>query len=101
MEQRLISLAEKQPLVLVIEDLHWADESSIDLLAHILPLIKRTRFTFIGLAVRAKDQRSLWNKLAPVLEECRENLVEVPLQSLSVDESRTLMKTPSRWRLLA
>ena len=33
-EQLLTSLAEKQPLVLVIEDLHWADESSIDLLAH-------------------------------------------------------------------
>ena len=25
-EQLLLSLAEKQPLVLLIEDLHWADE---------------------------------------------------------------------------
>jgi class 3 adenylate cyclase/tetratricopeptide (TPR) repeat protein len=91
-EQRLLSLAEKQPLVLVIEDLHWADESSIDLLAYVLPLIKRTRFSFIGLSRSRQRPENLWNKLAPVLEECRENLVEVPLQSLSVEESRTLMK---------
>ena len=90
-EQRLLSLAEKQPLVLVFEDLHWADESSIDLLAYVLPLIKRTRFSFIGLSRSRQRPVSFWNKLAPVLEECRENLVEVPLQSLSVEESRTLM----------
>ena len=47
-EQGLLSLAEQQPVVLVIDDLHWADASSIDLLAYILPLIKRTRLTFIG-----------------------------------------------------
>ena len=91
-EQRLLSLAEKQPLVLVIEDLHWADESSIDLLAYVLPLIKRTRFSFIGLSRSRQRPVSLWNKLAPVLEECCDNLVEVPLQSLSVEEGRTLMK---------
>ena len=91
-EQWLLSLAEKQPLVVVIEDLHWADQSSIDLLAYVLPLIKRTRLTFIGLSRSRHRPANLWNKLAPVLEECRENLVEIPLQSLSVNESRTLMK---------
>jgi len=90
-EQFLTSLAEKQPLVLVIEDLHWADESSIDLIAHILPLIKRTRLTFVGLSRSRQRPENLWKKLGPVLEECRENLVDVPLQPLSVEESRSLM----------
>lgn len=91
-EQRLLSIAEKQPLVLLIEDLHWADESSIDLLAYVLPLIKRTQFSFIGISRSRQRPVSLWDKLAPVLEECSDNLVEIPLQSLSVEEGRTLMK---------
>jgi class 3 adenylate cyclase/tetratricopeptide (TPR) repeat protein len=91
-EQRLLSLSEKQPVVLLIEDLHWADQSSIDLLAYVLPLIKRTRLTFIGVSRSRHEPINLWNKLNPVLEDCREHLVEVPLQSLSVDASRTLVK---------
>jgi len=90
-EALLISLGEKQPVVLVIEDLHWADESSIDLIAHLLPLIKRTRFSFVGLSRSRQRPANLWQKLAPILEECRENLVDIPLQSLSVEESRSLM----------
>ena len=59
-EQPLTSLAEKQPLVLVIEDLHWADESSIDLLAYLLPLIRRTRLSFVGLSRSRQRPASLW-----------------------------------------
>jgi class 3 adenylate cyclase/tetratricopeptide (TPR) repeat protein len=34
-------LAQDAPLVLVFEDMHWADESSINLLEHLLPLVER------------------------------------------------------------
>jgi class 3 adenylate cyclase/tetratricopeptide (TPR) repeat protein len=91
-EQRLIALSEKQSVVLLIEDLHWADQSTIDLLAYVLPLIKRTRLAFIGASRSRYEPVDLWNKLNPVLEGCREHLVEVPLQSLSTDASRTLVK---------
>jgi class 3 adenylate cyclase/tetratricopeptide (TPR) repeat protein len=91
-EQRLVALAEKQPVVLLIEDLHWADQSTIDLLAYVLPLVKRTRLTFIGASRSRHEPVDLWNKLNPVLEDCREHLVEVPLHSLSTDASRTLVR---------
>lgn len=91
-ENVLISMAEKQPVVLVIEDLHWADESSINLLAYLLPLINRTRLSFVGLSRSRQRPANLWGKLTPVLEECRENLVDVPLQSLSIEDSRSLMR---------
>jgi len=91
-EQRLLALAEKQPVTLVIEDLHWADQSTIDLIAYVLPLIKRTRLTFIGVSRSRLEPINLWSKLNPVLDNFREHLVEVPLQSLSVDASRTLVK---------
>lgn len=91
-EQRLLALAEKQPVVLLIEDLHWADQSTIDLLAYVLPLTKQTRLTFIGTSRSRHEPVNLWNKLNPVLENCREHLVEVPLQSLSAEASRTLVQ---------
>jgi class 3 adenylate cyclase/tetratricopeptide (TPR) repeat protein len=35
-------LAQRQPLVLVLEDWHWADQSSVDLAEHLLPLTLNT-----------------------------------------------------------
>ena len=63
-EDELLALAEQQPIVLVIDDLHWADESSIDLLASVLPLVKRTRFTCISVSRSRQKPVSLWSKLA-------------------------------------
>jgi predicted ATPase/class 3 adenylate cyclase len=91
-EQALIAAGEGEPTVLMIDDLHWADASSVDLLCSVLPIVKRARLSLIGVT-RSRDRpSSLWKKLAPVLEECRDHLVELPLQSLSIDESRTLME---------
>ena len=92
-EQGLLSLAKQQPVVVMIDDLHWADASCVDLLASILPLLKRTKLTFIAVTRSRQTPTSLWSKLGPALEECREHLVEIPMQSLSNDESRTLMKS--------
>ena len=91
-EQGLLSLAKQQPVVVMIDDLHWADASCIDLLASILPLLKRTKLTFMAVTRSRQTPTGLWSKLGPALEECREHLVEIPLQSLSNDESRTLME---------
>ena len=91
-EQRLLAMAEKLPVILMIEDVHWADQSTIDLLAHTIPLVKRTRLTFIGLSRSRHEPVNLWQKLTPVLQDVREHLVDVALQALSVDASRTLVK---------
>jgi class 3 adenylate cyclase/tetratricopeptide (TPR) repeat protein len=91
-EQRLLALSEKQPVVVLIEDLHWADQSTVDLLAYVLPLIKRARLTFIAVSRSRHEPTKLWDKLNPVLKDYQEHLVEVPLQSLSLEASRTLVK---------
>ena len=91
-EQRLLALSEEQPVVLLIEDLHWADQSTIELLAYILPLIKRTRLTFIAVSRSRHEPANLWDRLNPILKDYNEHLVEVPLKSLSAASSKTLVK---------
>ena len=41
----IIKIAELMPLVLIVEDMHWADESSIDLLAALFKLLTRWKNT--------------------------------------------------------
>jgi class 3 adenylate cyclase/tetratricopeptide (TPR) repeat protein len=91
-ERELISLAERQPVVVLIEDLHWADASSVDLLAFVLPLLKRIRLTFIISSRSRQEPTSLWKRLGSALDDCQNQVVEIPLQSLSMDESRSLME---------
>jgi class 3 adenylate cyclase/tetratricopeptide (TPR) repeat protein len=43
-------LGQEQPLVLVFEDLHWADESSALLLEHLLPLVERVPVLIVGVS---------------------------------------------------
>lgn len=46
---RLLQLAaEQSPLVLILDDLHWGDESSIELLGYMLPEIAAARILLIG-----------------------------------------------------
>ncbi|HLF31452.1 MAG TPA: adenylate/guanylate cyclase domain-containing protein, partial [Xanthomonadales bacterium] len=43
-------LANVQPVVLVFEDLHWMDESSVGLLEHLLPLVESVPLLILGLS---------------------------------------------------
>jgi hypothetical protein len=51
-------LAADQPLVLVLEDWHWADQSSADLLEHLLPLSQEAR-VLIFITARPEDRSRL------------------------------------------
>ncbi len=56
-------LAATRPLVLVFEDLHWMDESSVGLLEHLLPLVERVPLLIVGLS------RPNWDTPAAHLSE--------------------------------
>lgn len=50
----LLGLAEKQALILLIDDLHWADEASISLLFHLSRRLSSARILIMG-AYRANE----------------------------------------------
>jgi class 3 adenylate cyclase/tetratricopeptide (TPR) repeat protein len=50
MRQLFLRLADQRPTVVVFEDLHWADLSSIELLESLLRLVVRHRLLFVAVA---------------------------------------------------
>ena len=76
--RRLVgALAARQPLVLVLEDLHWADPSSTDVLVRLLPLASAAPVLFC-LVTAARESLGA-------------SLTEIALQALSEDDSRQLV----------
>jgi class 3 adenylate cyclase/tetratricopeptide (TPR) repeat protein len=90
-EQLLLSHASKRPVVIVIEDLHWADESSIELLGHVISLLNRGRLVVLGLSRSRREPTALWTKLAPSVEVFRDHAIDVSLRPLTDDASRHLV----------
>ena len=43
-------LAERQPLLLVFEDVHWADDALLDLIDYLVSHVRDTRSSFLALA---------------------------------------------------
>ena len=43
LSRHLLSLADKQPLIVVLEDAHWIDSSTLELVNRLIPLIKTAR----------------------------------------------------------
>lgn len=66
--------ADRQPIVLVVDDLHWADAASIDLLFHLARRIEGSRVLLIG-AYRPHDvalgRDGARHPLEPVVAELR------------------------------
>ncbi|MBN1887014.1 MAG: tetratricopeptide repeat protein [Thermoflexales bacterium] len=44
------ALTQRQPMLVFLEDLHWADDSSLDLVQHLLTAIPKARLLLVGLA---------------------------------------------------
>jgi predicted ATPase len=81
----LRALVAQQPVVLVFEDVHWADDSSLDLVDHIGTHMPRARLLLVCLARPALlERRPNWG-------EGREAYVLLPLKTLSRRQSRALV----------
>jgi len=83
-------LAQVRPLVLVFEDLHWADESSTLLLEHLLPLVHRVPILLCG--VSRPEANTPTFRLKDIASKGYERrYTEIRLDPLSQTESIQLM----------
>ncbi|HET7091058.1 MAG TPA: adenylate/guanylate cyclase domain-containing protein, partial [Anaerolineae bacterium] len=57
------ALAERQPMVMFLEDLHWADDSSLDLVEHLVTSVPKAQLLIVGLARPALfERRPYWGE---------------------------------------
>ncbi len=88
--QRLVaSLADRQPVVLVCEDVHWIDEASGDLLGHLARAAAHLRLLLV-LTCRRDEPSAELEDLLGVLNHDRLS-VGLELAQLSLDEVGTML----------
>jgi ABC-type transport system substrate-binding protein/class 3 adenylate cyclase len=86
----LVRLAEERPLCLVLEDLHWADEATLELLEALLPV---TEEAAVGIFLLYRSERHLrsWQLGERARQLYPHRYREIELRPLPTDASRTLV----------
>ena len=88
-EDLLRRLAKQRPTVLVLEDLHWADDSSLQLMRHLLPLVRQVPVAIVGV-LRRGEAEIPW--LAEVTERYADRLTLLELVPLARESTVTLVE---------
>jgi class 3 adenylate cyclase/tetratricopeptide (TPR) repeat protein len=83
-------LAHNRPLVLVFEDLHWADESTVLLIEHLFPLINRVPLLMCGVS-RPEEGAPAARLRDTALKDYERRYTEIRLNPLSPIECTDLM----------
>jgi class 3 adenylate cyclase len=86
----LRGLATRGPVVVVCEDLHWADPASIEVARLVMPLSAQLGILFVA-ALRAETDSAGWALIGQARELFGEALTEIRLEPLNDADSRTLV----------
>ncbi|HEY1409686.1 MAG TPA: adenylate/guanylate cyclase domain-containing protein [Promineifilum sp.] len=78
------------PLVFVVDDVHWADTSSLDILHHLLPLVEQGPILFL-FAMRPDRQTPAWQLFLETQAGHSQHCIAVHLEPLTANESKTLI----------
>ena len=84
------ALATRGPVVIALEDLHWADAASIDTLLAIIPVANELPL-FVVATSRLDRESEGWRLIAGQRDLFGDALIEMKLDPLSADDSRTLV----------
>jgi hypothetical protein len=84
------ALAATGPVILACEDLQWADAASVDVILALLPLANELPL-FIVATSRLERESEGWRLVSAVRDIFGEALIELRLEPLSGDDTRTLV----------
>lgn len=84
-------LAKRQPVLMVFEDLHWADPSSVHLIEYLFSLTLYTRLLIICVT-RPDRESNFWNVKLQAGRDYPDHFSELMLWPLTDEESRQLIK---------
>jgi class 3 adenylate cyclase len=84
------ALSAEDPMVLVAEDVHWADPASVAVFQMLLPLIAQQRVLAIA-ALRRDTEAPGWGLVAEARQRFGQALTEITLEQLNDSDSRALV----------
>jgi class 3 adenylate cyclase len=90
LKQLLVAICERHSVALILEDVHWADPSSTELLTRLMPLVKDYPILFC-IVTRPDQDAPGWKLITTAHEQFEEYLTEIFLSALSENESRALV----------
>ncbi len=84
------ALSQQKPLLLVFEDLHWADNLSLDMINLLMDDLTRSPLMLLCVYRPYKEHRS-WHISAQASAKCLDRYREITLRPLNTQESRRLV----------
>ena len=92
--QLLTRISEKSPMILFIDDLHWAEEDTIDLFEYLVNNIHNTHFLVIG-SYRPEDIRDEKQRLKQIIEKHQQasNLSLLELERIDQQNIRKIIQS--------
>ncbi len=82
-------LAKEQPTCVVLDDLHWADEATLELIIELLSLVEEEAVTLM-LLYRSEREHASWHLGAEARRRFPHRFREIELTPLDLDASRLL-----------
>ena len=90
MRAYIAALASETALVLVFDDLHWADDASLDLLVEVAALVARAPIVMVGV-MRPDRHAASWDVLQHIEGQLGDRATRLDLEPLSASSSQTLL----------
>ena len=89
MREFLVAEARQRPLVLILEDLHWADDASLDLLAFLVDSVRQVPLLIYAISRPFRD-----GKMGEIVDHAKmyfgDRFAHIQLQALSAEQSECL-----------
>ncbi|MBM3242750.1 hypothetical protein FJZ31_41345 [Candidatus Poribacteria bacterium] len=87
-----VAIAQNCPLILVLEDLHWADDLSMDLLSSLMDALSSAPLMLLCVYRTEKEHRC-WQLPSIASRKCPDLFTEIALKQLTSLESRRLVES--------
>jgi predicted ATPase/class 3 adenylate cyclase len=84
------SKAHKKPVVCILEDIHWADNNSLELLSYLVNNLQQTSILFLCVT-RPVHEGALTDIVNKVNKDSPERITQLRLENLSPDQSEQLI----------
>jgi class 3 adenylate cyclase/tetratricopeptide (TPR) repeat protein len=86
----LVTLSQDRPIVFVLEDVHWADASTIDLVRRLLPLVEHQPIV-MALVIRSTDETRIGELIRTIQNDHVGRLTSINLRPLTEEQSVALI----------